>query len=340
MIFRDASRGETPEARRCAVLKTVGLVISRKNNEKRRALLPREAALLEHPECFAVEEGYGLALGHTDDAYREAGVAVLPRADVVTRDILVDVKMNETDVLDQVEPGRILFGWAHAVQSLDFTTKVIEGKHTVFAWEELYEGGRYLFFRNREIAGAAGVLHAFTYYGSLPSDTRVAILGNGQTARGAMRVLYGLGARVDVYDYMHEELFRRKMFQYDVIVNCVLWDTSRDDRLIYRSDLKHFRPGSMIIDISCDPNLEIETSRPTSFDDPVYTVDGVLHYCVDNTPAMFSKSVSHHLSEQLVPYYNQLVTGAYSDTLKASCIIKDGVILRDEITAFRAKHLR
>ena len=61
-----------------------------------------------------------------------------------------------------------------------------------------------------------------------------------------------------------------------------MWDTSREDRLIYKNDLKRLKPGSIIIDISCDPYLEIETSHPTTIDDPVYEVEGIKHYSVDN----------------------------------------------------------
>ena len=128
-------------------------------------------------------------------------------------------------------------------------------------------------------------MQAFRYCGKMPYDTCVAILGNGQTAKGAMRILHGLGARVDVYSHRLEQLFRKNMFDYDVLINCVMWDTTRTDRIIYKEDLKKMKPGTLIIDVSCDPHLEIETSHPTTIDDPVYVVDGVIHYAVDNTPA-------------------------------------------------------
>src|SRR5699024_12680392 len=85
--------------------------------------------------------------------------------------------------------------------------------------------------------------------------------GNGQTAKGAMRILHGLGADVDVYGIRLENLFKKNMYDYDVIVNCVLWDTNRSDRIIYREDLASFKPGTMIVDISCNHGLEIEKSE-------------------------------------------------------------------------------
>ena len=75
---------------------------------------------------------------------------------------------------------------------------------------DFFEDGRYIFYRNREVAGEAAVLHAFRYCGRMPYDTQVAIIGNGQTAKGAMRILHGLGARVDVYGRRLEGLFKKK----------------------------------------------------------------------------------------------------------------------------------
>jgi hypothetical protein len=149
-----------------------------------------------------------------------------------------------------------------------------------------YYQGRYIFYRNRELTGETAILQSFTYFGRMPYDCRVAIIGNGMTAHGAHRILCGLGAKVDIFTRKLEPLFRERMGDYDVLVNCVLWDTKRTDRLISREDLRRLKRGAMIVDVSCDPHLEIETSHPTTIDNPVYTVDGVLHYAVDNTPAM------------------------------------------------------
>lgn len=174
----------------------------------------------------------------------------------------------------------------------------------------------------------------------MPYDTRVAILGNGQTAKGAMRILHGLGARVDVYSRRQEKLFMEKMFDYDVLVNCVMWDTSRTDRIIYAEDLKKMKPGTLIIDVSCDPHLEIETSHPTTIDDPVYVVDGVIHYAVDNTPAMFPISVTKVLSEGLKKYVDVILKddyAAYPENLQKAVVIREGQIQDPRIREFREK---
>ena len=124
------------------------------------------------------------------------------------------------------------------------------------------------------------------------------------------------------------------MFDYDVLVNCDV-DTRRKDRIIYREDLKKMKPGTLIIDVSCDPELEIETSRPTTIDDPVYEVDGVVHYAVDNTPAMFPKTVSSILSAGVAGMIDALVEGKMPRNLKPAVVIQEGRILKDEILQFR-----
>ena len=321
-------------------MKTMGLLISHKNGERRRALLPEQVKTLAHPGQLCFEEGYGVSVGVPDQDYLDAGAHVVPRAQALQCDIIADVKLGDADYLDTLEDGKLLFGWAHAVQGVDFTTAVLEHGHTVVAWEEIYENGRYILYRNREVAGEAAIMHAFRYCGKMPYDTKVCIIGNGQTAKGALRILHGLGAEVDVYPRKMEKLFTLKMYEYDVIVNCVMWDTSRTDRIIYAGDLKRMKPGTMIIDVSCDPYLEIETSHPTTIDDPVYTVDGVIHYAVDNTPAMYPITVTKVLSEGLAPYVDMVLTMPvedYPENLKKAAQIIDGHIVDQRISDFRRK---
>jgi N5-(carboxyethyl)ornithine synthase len=152
-----------------------------------------------------------------------------------------------------------------------------------------------------------------------------------------MRILHGLGADVDVFPRKHEHLFREKMTQYDVVVNCVMWDTNRTDRIIYKSDLPKFKKGTLILDVSCDPYLEIETSHPTTIDDPVYEVDGVIHYAVDNTPAMFSRTVTKIISVVYKNFIDEIFSGKYSELVRNAVVIENGHILYENIRLFRER---
>lgn len=316
-------------------MQSIGFIISHKNNEMRRALLPDDLAHIRHRRKLFFERGYGESVGFRDQDYLDLGVHVVPRAQALSCDVVTDVKLGDADYFDEIAPGRTLFGWAHAVQMTDFTERCIRGGHSVLAWEEIYEDGRYILYRNREVAGEAAILHGFRFCGLMPYDARVAILGNGQTAKGALRILHGLGAHVDVYARKYEKLFRKKMYDYDVLVNCIMWDTARTDRIIYREDLRKMKPGTLIIDVSCDPELEIETSRPTTIDDPVYTVDGVIHYAVDNTPAMYPRTVSRVISAGIAPLIDPLVEGRLPAHVRPALVIERGRILHEPITRFR-----
>lgn len=315
--------------------KTMGLLISHKNNEKRRAILPEDVKKLHNPDMLYFETGYGDSVGHTDGEYIDAGAHIVSREEALKCDIITDVKLGDADYLDQLDDGKLLFGWAHAAQGTVFTDKCLEKNFTVIAWEEIFENGRYIFYRNREVAGEAAVLQAFTHYGRMPYECRVAILGNGQTAKGAIRVLHGLGANVDVFGRKLEKLFRLKMYEYDVIINCVMWDISRKDHLIYKEDLKKFKPHTMIVDVSCDPHLGIESSHPTTISDPVYVEDGVLHYAVDNTPAMFPLTVTKILSEGNAQIFDDVIEGTLTPALEDAMVIENGHIRSRSIWNFR-----
>ena len=313
----------------------MGFLISHKNNEQRRALEPKDLEKIRHVDHLLFETGYGESLGFSDEEYLAAGAKTASRDEIFACPILVDVKLGDADYLEKLTEPKLMIGWAHTVQKVDFTTAMLQGKHSVLAWEEIFEDGRYIFYRNREVAGEAAILQAFCHYGKMPYETRVAIIGNGQTAKGAMRILHGLGATVDVYGRKLENLFRKKMYDYDVIVNCVMWDTTRSDHLICREDLRKMKPGTMIVDVACDPHLGIETSHETTIDDPVYVVDGVIHYAVDNTPAMFPKTVSRVLSEGFAPYVDAILEKSMPESLEKAMVIRDGIILDQRIRAFR-----
>lgn len=145
----------------------------------------------------------------------------------------------------------------------------------------------------------------------------------------------GLGATVDVYGRKLETLFKKNLGDYDVIVNCVMWDISRKDHLIAREDLQRMNPNSMIIDVSCDPALGIETSHATTISDPVYDVDGVRHYSVDNTPAMFPFTITKVLSEGNARIFDDVIEGNLTPALETATVIKDGSIQDDRIRRFR-----
>ena len=317
-------------------MKIIGFPISHKENENRRALLPCDAAKVAHPECLLFERGYGNVLGFDDEDYLKAGAKIGSRDEVLACPIICDPKVGDAEYLDQLK-NQTVFGWVHAILNRDITDKLIAGKLTAYAWEDMYENGKHVFWRNNEIAGEAAVAHAYLCHGVFPYHTKVAVIGRGNIARGALAALKALGADVKVYDRTMEGLLHEELPQYDVVVNAILWDKMRKDHLIYREDLKRMKCGSMIVDISCDRAGGIETSIPTTIDQPTYMVDGIRHYVVDHTPALFYKSTSMAISEVLPVYLDELILGEDSETLGKALIVNCGKIVDPRIKAFQGR---
>ncbi len=318
-------------------MKTIGFPISHKENEKRRTIVPNDLKDFSYSNQIYIEKGYGEVLGISDDEYEIMGCHIVERSEVLKKDIICDPKIGDADYLKILNSGQVIFGWVHATQNRDITDKIVLNNLTAYAWEKMFYLGRHVFWRNNELAGEAAILHAFQCYGKMPYETKVAVIGKGNTARGAIKVLNMFGADVIQYDKNTESLLRREINQFDVIVNCILWDVERKDHIIYREDLKRMKKNAMIIDISCDRNGGIETSIPTSIEKPIYYIDGVCHYVVDHTPSIFYKTFSFENSKVVLPYLEQLIIGKVSEELNKALIIKEGFILDHEIIKFQGR---
>lgn len=316
-------------------MRTIGFPITDKENECRRALLPKDLVNVKNASNLYIEKNYGQVMGIGDEEYAKYGCNIVSHEEVLQKDVICDAKIGDAGYLDKLKEGAIIFGWVHAVQNRDITDKILDSKMTAYAWEDMYEKGRHSFWRNNEMAGEAAIMHAFQCHGTMPYDSKVALIGRGNVARGALKILTLLGADVTVYDRKTEKLFREEMYKYDVIVNAVLWDTTRQDHIIYKSDLAKLKKGAMIIDISCDRHGGIETSVPTTIEEPVYTEEGVLHYVVDHTPALFYKTTSEGISNEVSKYLDLLCEENENSVLANAKIIEKGVIIDQRINEFQ-----
>lgn len=319
-------------------MKTIGFAISHKENEKRRALVPEHIHKIKNKDCVLVEKGYGNVLGYNDEDYIKYGIQIADRETILKQDIVCDPKIGDAEYLLELK-HQTIFGWVHAVQNKNIADIIINNRLTAYAWEDMNYQGRHLFWRNNEIAGEAAILHAYQCHGVFPYNTKVAVLGRGNVARGAIKTLNYMGADITTYDKRTEKLFREEIGLYDVIVNAILWDTKRKDHIIYRSDLKKMKTGSMIIDISCDRGGGIETSIPTTIAEPTYQVDGIIHYVVDHTPSLFYKTTSQSLSEVTTSYLDFLIEEHPNNLLNQCRIIENGIIIDQRIIEFQNRNI-
>ena len=288
-------------------MKTVGFVIPVKENEKRRVLLPKDIEKIKEKDCLYFEKGYGKILGISDSEFEKVGCNVVSFDEVLKQDIICDPKIGDANYLDKLKEKQIIFGWVHAVKNKKLTDLLLNKKITVIAFEDMFYKNRHIFYKNNILAGEAACYNAINYLGRLPDNLNAVIIGNGNTAHGAYKALSKLGVSVDIYTRDLEELLRENLYKYDLIVNCVLWDVKRRDHIIYREDIKKMKKGSMIIDVSCDEKGAIETSHPTTIDNPIYLVDNIIHYAVDHTPSIFYQTFSLECSKTITEYINDLV---------------------------------
>ena len=313
---------------------TVGFPISHKENERRRALIPDDIRHLIHPNMIYIENGYGTVLGFSDKDYQMAGVNICSREEALSKDIICDPKIGDAEYLDQLD-GQTIFGWIHAVQNRNITDAIIQSGLTAYAWEDMYEDGRHSFWKNNEIAGEAAVYHAYLCHGVFPHGSKAAVLGRGNIARGAIRALNYMGAETIVYNRQTEHLFRQELPEYDVVVNSILWDTTRKDHILYKEDLKRMKKGALLIDISCDRHGGIESSEPTTIEHPTYQIEGITHYVVDHTPALFWKTTSDSISKVVVRFIDELIENNPGLVLQHANNFRKGQIIDPRIIAFQ-----
>lgn len=289
-------------------MKTIGFPKATKVGEKRLALLPEDLKNVKNTKNILIERTYGSESGISDEEYVKYWCQIVDRNEALNCDIVCDPKIGDADYIKDLKDGTTIFGWIHAVQNPTLAKLLVNKKIDSYAWEDMFEDNKHSFYKNNELAGRAAVLHSLLLHGTSAHDSKVAILGNGNTAHGAYQMLSKLGADITMYNRRQEALFRKELENYDILINCILWDTNRDDHIIYEEDLKRLKNHTLIIDISCDRNGGVETSIPTSIKEPTYERHGVIHYVVDNTPSLLYRDASKAISEVVSKY----IDGFYS----------------------------
>jgi alanine dehydrogenase len=246
-------------------------------------------------------------------------------------------------------------------------------------WTDEQHFSLHVFHKNNEIAGYCSVLHALQLIGSTGAygrRLRAAVISFGATARGAVTALFALGVH-DVTVLTHRSVpavaapmaparlvhyeadpqrpnrlvalrgsqvvpVTEVLAEHDIVVNCILQDTDHPLVFVHDVELGAFRPGSLIVDVSCDTGMGFEWARPTSFADPMFTVgDGVRYYAVDHTPSHLWDSATWEISEALIPFVATVMRGEdawHADaTIRHAIEIHDGVVQNPKILSYQSR---
>ncbi len=333
----------------------IGIAKEIKPSEGRVALLPNHVRQLADNHQVLVETGAGILSGATDQDYKAAGADIISSAGELFNQSKLIVKVKEIlpTEFDYLKSEHIIFTNLHSAADREQLDVLLGKKLTAIAAEEIHQYGS----PNCPLAGEIGALeglrltlaahggtgrHFFSHY-SAPVCTAI-VIGLGGVGRGALRTLLSLGVRVMGFDNYQGALFKSKLDwpqdnftvhslselesllpEADMIVNCVLWDKTRDDHLVTRPMLKSLKSTAVIVDISCDTAGAIETCKPTSWDDPVYQIDGIRHFCVDNIPGATPVTASQGYGNALLPCIKDIAEVGVLEALKRNPWLAKGL---------------
>ncbi|MCU7797644.1 MAG: alanine dehydrogenase [Candidatus Thiodiazotropha sp. (ex Myrtea spinifera)] len=288
-----------------------------------------------------VEAGAGSLSGYADNEYQSAGVDIVGTAEAVyeASDLLVKVKEPYGPEPEMLREGQRLFCFLHLAADESLTRRLQQSGVTAIAFETLsVDGALPILAPMSDIAGRLAVQYGTTLLhhpqggkglllGGLPGAERghVVILGGGQAGGNAARLAAAMGARVTVFErqrermvamrnlgdnvtalYPYQTLIDDLVSEADLLIGAVLIPGARAPSVVSRQQVEGMMRGSVVVDISVDQGGCIETTRPTTYEDPTYQVKGVTHFAVTNMPGAVPRSASQALSAALIPYLKRL----------------------------------
>lgn len=340
----------------------IGLPKEIKDRENRVAATPSGVReLVQSGHQVLVEQGAGLGSGFPDQQYQAEGAQIVPAAaDAWAADMVIKVKEPQASEYEYLRPGLLLFTYLHLAADEALTRELVRREVTGIAYEtvELPNGTLPLLTPMSEVAGRMATQMAAYYLmqphggkGKLPggvpgvSPAQYAIIGGGVVGINAAKMALGMGAQVLILDnnldrlrYLDDVLHGRIITQAandyriaeavrtaDVVIGAVLVKGARAPHLVSREMIASMQPGSVVVDVAVDQGGCIETTHATTHSDPVYTVDGVTHYCVANMPGAVPNTSTLALSNATVPYMKKLADLGAEAAMQADPVLARGL---------------
>ncbi len=344
----------------------IGIPRETKTLEGRVALVPAACGdLVRAGHDVFIEAGAGDKSGFPDAAFEAVGVSILPDAAALygKAELVVKVKEPIEGDLKHLRKDHLLFCYLHLAAEPALTERLLDIGLTGVAFETVEEadGSLPLLAPMSNIAGRIGVQVAThllhqpqggrgILLGGLPSTDRghVVVLGAGAAGGNAARLAAAAGARVTVFDkrqdrlaemmaiganvtalYPYVETVADTVSRADMVIGAVLVTGARAPHVLTRQMISDMPDGSVVVDISVDQGGCFETTRPTTYADPTYQVDGVTHFAVTNMPGAVPKTSSHALSAAILPYVQQMARSDWeaNPSLARGVNVRDGDIV-------------
>jgi alanine dehydrogenase len=349
----------------------VGIPTEVKPLEGRVGLVPAGCAeLVRHGHDVVVQQGAGSKSGYGDADYLAAGARILPDADAVygEAELIVKVKEPVGEELSRLRAEHRLFCFLHLAANRELGERLRAIGLTAIAFETVrVDGTLPLLAPMSEIAGHLAVqvgthlLHQpqggkGMLLGGLAAASRghVVVLGAGAAGGAAVQTAAALGARVTVFDihrdrmtamralgnnvtalYAYHQAIGDSLPSADILVGAVLVPGRRTPHLVTREMLREMVPGSVAVDISVDQGGCLETTRPTTYEDPFYVEEGVTHFCVTNMPGAVPRTSSQALSASLTPHVLRLAEPNWQEdaALMEGINVQDGAYVNPAVKA-------
>ncbi len=317
----------------------IGVPKEIKSNENRIALVPAGAeALVSAGHSVLVEDGAGEGSGFSNELYEHVGARVATADEVWQRaEMIMKVKEPIASEWPRIRSGQVIFTYFHFAASEELTRAVMDSGAVAIAYEtvQLPSGELPLLTPMSEVAGRMAVQEGAKYLekyfggagillGGVPGvePGRVVVLGGGIVGTNAAKMAAGLGAQVTILDvslnrlrYLADTMAANVITMYSnrhnildeisrahLVIGAVLLPGAKAPNLIRREDLATMMDGSVIVDVAVDQGGCVETIRATTHEDPIYEVDGVIHYGVANMPGAVPRTSTLALTNATFPY--------------------------------------
>ena len=349
----------------------VGILKEIKSEEYRVCMTPAGIeVMIAAGHHLLVEKGAGEGSGFEDAAYLKAGAEIVATAPEIYQksEMVMHVKEPLPSEYALIRENQIIFTYLHLAAARELTLALVRSKSVCIAYETIQkpDGSLPLLTPMSEVAGRMAIQEGAKYLemaqgglglllGGVPGvdPGTVLIIGGGIVGTNAAKMACGLGAKVYLLDmnldrlrYLSDvmprncfllmstpSMIRELITKADVVVGAVLVTGARAPELVTREMLKTMKKGAVLVDVAIDQGGCFETSRATTHSNPIYTIDGVTHYCVANMPGAVPKTSTLALTNATLPYALKIANQGWKQAMKNSTEIRLGAnVVKGHVT--------
>ena len=352
----------------------IGIPKEIKNNENRVGMTPDGVAeLVKHGHEVFVQHTAGDGSGFADAAYEKVGAKILPTIEAVydVAEMIIKVKEPIKPEYPLLKHGQLVFTYFHLACDLELTEAMVKSGAVCLAYETVQTADKRLplLVPMSEVAGRMASINGAYYLqktkggkGKLMSGVpgvkpaKVLVLGGGIVGEAAARMAAGMGAEVYITDislprlrqldaelpanvhtlYSTEHNIRKELKDVDIVVGSVLVPGDKAPHLITRDMLKEMEPGTVLVDVAIDQGGCFETSHPTTHSDPVYEVDGIVHYAVANIPGAAPNTSTAALTNATLKYALALADKGWKKACREDAALYKGLNVVEGKITFKA----